>query len=391
MAVWTSPDWSLPVETTNYLDVLDYIDFRLDDVAQGLSGSVATSYTNLPINSIRWNASNSKWEKLTTLPNTWTDLVATYAISISGTSSNVTGTVLPNKGGTGIITYTIGDLLYASAATTISKLAAVATGKVLLSAGVATAPVWGSVDLDTHTTGILSVQKGGTGISSITGLVYGNGTSDFSSAATYISIDTSTSLVTIAGGLKVSGNSLQSSSATAITLSGSNVTVAGDLTVSGNDILSSSATAITLSGSSVTIVGDLTVSGNDIKSSTATAITLSDSNVTVAGSLSSGALSVTGNISATGDITSSSDIALKSNIKTIDNALDKVKLLRGVYFDKDAKTHIGVIAQETEAVFPEVVCSDSKYKSVAYGNLVGALIEAIKELNNKVERLENAG
>lgn len=329
MAVWTSPDWSLPVESTNYLDVLDYIDFRLDDVAQGLSGSVATTYANLPLNSIRWNATNNKWEKLTTLPNTWTDLSSLYAINISGTASNITGTLAVNKGGTNITSYTIGDILYASESTTLSKLAAVATGKVLLSNGVAAAPSWGSVDLETHTSGVLPVSNGGTGVTSITGLILGNGTSDFSSAASYIAIDTGTSLVTIAG--------------------------------------------------------DIKISGNDIRSSTdAVAITLSGANITVAGTLNSGA------ITSTGDITSSSDIRLKTNISTIDNALTKVNNLRGVYFDMNGKTHLGVIAQEIEQILPEVVNSDNEYKSVAYGNIVGVLIEAIKELSAKVEKLENA-
>lgn len=52
------------------------------------------------------------------------------------------GTLVPSHGGTGIVTYAIGDLLYASAATTLSKLADVATGSVLISGGVATAPAW---------------------------------------------------------------------------------------------------------------------------------------------------------------------------------------------------------------------------------------------------------
>ncbi len=66
-------------------------------------------------------------------------------------------------GGTGIASYTVGDLLYASASTTLSKLADVATGNVLLSGGVATAPAWGKVDLTAHVTGILPGANGGTG------------------------------------------------------------------------------------------------------------------------------------------------------------------------------------------------------------------------------------
>jgi hypothetical protein len=111
--------------------------------------------------------------------------------------------------------------------------------------------------------------------------------------------------------------------------------------------------------------------------------------------LSSSALSVTGEITASGDVTAFSDERLKSNITTIEDALDKVKAMRGVMFDKtdslsgDLRQSIGVIAQEVEQVLPEVVHNDSNtgYKSVAYGNIVGVLIEAIKEQQSQIENL----
>ena len=90
------------------------------------------------------------------------------------------------------------------------------------------------------------------------------------------------------------------------------------------------------------------------------------------------------NITATNDITAFSDERLKSDIETIDNALDKVMNMRGVSFTKQAEKKIGVIAQEVEKVLPEVV-SDGEYKSVAYGNMVGVLIEAIKELKSELD------
>lgn len=72
-------------------------------------------------------------------------------------------------GGTGQTTYAVGDLLYASAATTISKLADVATGNVLLSGGVGVAPSYGKVGLTTHVTGTLPAANGGTGVTANTG------------------------------------------------------------------------------------------------------------------------------------------------------------------------------------------------------------------------------
>ena len=91
--------------------------------------------------------------------------------------------------------------------------------------------------------------------------------------------------VAVRGDLTVTGNDINSSTATAITLSGADVNVLGDLTITGNDIKSSSATAITLSGADVNVLGDLTVTGNDINSSSATAITLSGADVTILGDL----------------------------------------------------------------------------------------------------------
>ena len=103
-------------------------------------------------------------------------------------------------------------------------------------------------------------------------------------------------------------------------------------------------------------------------------------------------LDVDGTIRATGDVIAYSDKRVKENIKTIDNSLEKVNQLRGVEFNKigEDKKSIGVIAQEIEKILPEVVREDDKgMKSVAYGNITGILIEAIKELTAKVERLEN--
>ena len=100
--------------------------------------------------------------------------------------------------------------------------------------------------------------------------------------------------------------------------------------------------------------------------------------------------SYTGTFTASGDICAYSDKRLKRNIQTIDNALDTVHNLRGVTFEKSLKPSIGVIAQEVEEVLPELVNTDADgMKSVAYGNIVGVLIEAIKEQQKQIEELKN--
>jgi hypothetical protein len=94
------------------------------------------------------------------------------------------------------------------------------------------------------------------------------------------------------------------------------------------------------------------------------------------------------NLTCGGTVTANSDEKLKTNITTIGNALEKVLNLRGVEFDYkiDGVHSIGFIAQEVEKVIPELVFGTDP-KSVAYANFVAILVEAIKELNQKVDRL----
>ena len=113
-------------------------------------------------------------------------------------------------------------------------------------------------------------------------------------------------------------------------------------------------------------------------------------------------LVVNGQIYATGDITAffSSDARFKDNVQKIEGALDKIKAINGVTYDWNdlAKSElqyvedtrqIGVIAQEIQAVQPELVKTrDTGYLAVDYEKLTAVLIEAVKELSAKVESLE---
>ena len=91
-----------------------------------------------------------------------------------------------------------------------------------------------------------------------------------------------------------------------------------------------------------------------------------------------------------------SDKNLKSNIDTLDNSLNKIKLIGGYshYWRVDtlkipAKRDIGLIAQEVEKVFPEIVSEDSiGYKQIAYYKLIPILIESIKEQQILIEELQ---
>ena len=59
--------------------------------------------------------------------------------------------------------------------------------------------------------------------------------------------------------------------------------------------------------------------------------------------------------------------------------------MRGVFYTMDSKKGVGVIAQEIEKILPEVVTDGEKYKSVSYGNIVGVLIEAIKQQDEQIQ------
>jgi len=92
-------NWSLPTNTTLYSDVLAKLKERDDDLARGLDPSTSSTPTNIITNAIRWNTTNKRWEKYN--GTSWGVLESSYAISILGTSSNVTGIVSIVNGGTG--------------------------------------------------------------------------------------------------------------------------------------------------------------------------------------------------------------------------------------------------------------------------------------------------
>ncbi|MES2774928.1 MAG: tail fiber domain-containing protein [Bacteroidota bacterium] len=106
-------------------------------------------------------------------------------------------------------------------------------------------------------------------------------------------------------------------------------------------------------------------------------------------------LDTTGDLTIQGNLTQSSDERLKEHIRPIQNALEKIQLLNGYQYNwkpelqKDKKEQIGLLAQNVEAILPQLVTTDAEgMKSVAYQNLVPVLIEAIKELKKEIEDLK---
>lgn len=100
-------------------------------------------------------------------------------------------------------------------------------------------------------------------------------------------------------------------------------------------------------------------------------------------------LQVAGNIKATSFLYSS-DKSLKTNIVPLTNSLELVKQLEGVSFNwkENGEEEIGLIAQDVEKVFPELVSGEEGNKAVEYGNLVAVLIEAVKEQQKQIDELK---
>jgi hypothetical protein len=228
------------------------------------------------------------------------------------------------------------------------------------------------------------------------------------------------------------GDSNITDDGTTITL-GSNTTITGTLVASGTTLISSSAQVftnisgdITIASNGVATIGANTVAlgtdttGNYVASLVAgTGVSLSNnsgegatptvaigqavetsSNVRFASiGVGMNASGTSGRIDAANDVVafSTSDIRLKENIVPIPNALEKISKISGNTYDwraelKDVHGYegndVGVIAQEVEAVLPQLVQDrDNGYKAVKYDKLVALLIEGIKEQQTQIHNL----
>ena len=195
-------------------------------------------------------------------------------------------------------------------------------------------------------------------------------------------------VLTVAGNLIVNGTTTTVSSAT-LDITDKNITVAKGAA----DSAAADGAGITVDGASASLsyahTGTKWVSNKPFNISDATASTSTSTGALIV----AGGVGVTGNIVASGqvtaaDINSSSDKRLKKNIKTVTSALDTVEALRGVTFDwKEGNGKaIGLIAQEVQQVLPEIVSADDNgYLGIRYNNVVGVLVEAIKELKADFE------
>ena len=247
-----------------------------------------------------------------------------------------------------------------------------------------------------------TVSIAGTGATSVTG-TYPN--------FTVSSTDNNTTY-TAGTGLSLSGTqftntapdktvAITGAGATSVTGTYPNFTVSS----TDNNTTYTAGTGMTLSGTqfinaapdrtvSITGSGSTTVTGtypNFTVSSTSGSTYTGGNGITVSGSSIAMSGSYTGTFTATGDVVAFSDMTLKSEVTAIDEALEKLMMITGYTYNTKGSTrrHSGVMAQDVEEVLPEVVhTSEDGTKGVAYGNMMGLVIEAIRELKTQVDELK---
>ena len=327
--------------------------------------------------------------------------------TVTGNATNVNGVVAVNNGGTGATTVTA-----ARTALGLGTLATQNSSAVTITAGTIT----GITDL--------ALADGGTGASTATqartnlGLVIGTDIQPFSNELTGIAAALSTGFYVRLGAgsatqrtFSVGGNGLSITNGDGIA-GNPQISIATNSTMQLDAL---TVRALTVSGTSNTLTvagatalnGGLTMDTNrfvvaDTTGNTTIAGTLGVAGVTTLAAVSTGAITTTGAITATGNITAFfSDDRLKTKLGRIENALEKICSLEGFYFEPNqtaqdlgytGEKQVGVSAQQVQSILPEVVFPapiDAKYLTVDYSKIVPLIIEAIKEIKEELNRLNN--
>lgn len=194
-----------------------------------------------------------------------------------------------------------------------------------------------------------------------------------------------------------SSGTVSSSTGNNATLPAATTSLAGLLTAADKAKLDGIAAGAQVNVATNLGVSAGTTAGPTITSSTGSNVTLPTASTTASGVVTTGAQSWAGAKTFTGvvtapDFVTTSDARLKTAIAPIRDALAKLQHLQGVTFEMagDSRPRMGLLAQEVQAVAPEAVIETEGVLRLAYGNLIGLLVEAIKDLATQVEQLKRS-
>ena len=364
---------------------------------QNASGTDALTAVNNDV--FLKSSGNIKLQTTSTGVDVTGDVGATTA-TIAGDITQTTGDYLYTGGGNFDIKHTIAsqNIVFSttpSGGSTAEVLRITHDGKLSKLSGDLTIDVAGNIQLDADDAGEVRFLDGGTQYAAIkkdsndavVQSIVADGDLKFNG------IDGSSVITALRLDMSEGGNAIFNSS---IDVGGS-ITKTGDLTldVSGDITLDADGGTIVFKDAGTEIGffaldnsgffdmlssvsdADIRIRGND-GGSTITALTLD--------------MSEAGAATFNDNVTAFSDERLKNNIETLEHGLAKVEQLRGVTYTRDGRENIGVIAQEVEKILPEIVLTaddEMGTKSVDYSRLTAVLIEAVKELSERVKELEN--
>lgn len=360
-----STDFLKPIVSDNYSALLPALQVTLRELALGYDPATTGVKTNTPTNCLQWNSATSRWEKFN--GTSWNALSSLYAINISGN------------------------------ATTASS-AASATGGYFTS--VATDP-----KLELHKPGVTAAMWH-IGASNLVGLANTSG-NGIANGGDVFTINSSTGAVVTSGNITAGGGTV-----TATNFAGTATYVSGSPQI--NQVYGKT-TSISMGGSGA--VGSFVCRATGASDANLAGLTLLNDaygiyfGVRADGYVGLGGwsrpawswyTSPTGDMTAAGNVIAYSDPRLKENVRPIENALEKLTSLNGVRFTwkdivhvkcKAGKSDLGILANEVEAVFPEIVSTSieiegESYKAVAYDKLIPVLIEAIKEQQVQIKHLQ---
>lgn len=338
------------------------VQFRRGTASQNnnFTGAVGELSVNTDNNSIRVHdgVTSGGYESA---KNNLSNAINVGILTASGFSGNITGT-----------------------AATITNIAGTLSGNATsaTTAGYAT------------TSGIATVAQGLTGTPNITvsSITSGNiNSSGVVTATSFIGNGSGLTGVASTDNIRTSTSAtfLNNVSVSGVTTLSSTVNIGGNLTITGN--LQVDGTTTTINSTTLTIDDKLIVVASGAANAAAadgSGISVDGANATLTYS-SSGDKWVSNKDFESANFNATSDANFKENVQIIENSLDKIHKIDGVEFTwkETKKGSLGVIAQNVESVFPQLVNTSDSGKSVNYNGLIGVLIEAVKELSAEVSYL----